>query len=144
MLGNGWLIISTKYFGRMLGHYWLMLKHQPITTKHSAKSFGEKAFGVNNANCIVPVTHFPNLVSFVLPVMPCRTFELGILHHNWLSTHIIGAFEALQIIMVWFHWHKDDIVEWSEAVELLGVGNGRLGQEQFFIDIKFMFDTCQV
>ena len=28
-----------KAFSRMFGHDWLMLKHQPITMKHSAKSF---------------------------------------------------------------------------------------------------------
>ena len=32
-----------KAFSRMLGHDWLMLKHQPITTKHSAKSFFVKS-----------------------------------------------------------------------------------------------------
>ena len=32
-----------KAFSRMLGHDWLMLKHQPIKTKHSAKSFLLKA-----------------------------------------------------------------------------------------------------
>ena len=34
----------TKTFSRMLGHDWLMLKHQPIITKHSAESFLLNAF----------------------------------------------------------------------------------------------------
>ena len=33
-----------KIFSRIVGHDWLMLKDQPITTKHSAESFLLKAF----------------------------------------------------------------------------------------------------
>ena len=39
-----------KAFSSMLDHDWLMLKHQPITTKHSAKSFLlEAPLSVNNS-----------------------------------------------------------------------------------------------
>ena len=36
--------LLTKAFSRIFGHDWLMLKHQPITTKLSAKSFLLNAF----------------------------------------------------------------------------------------------------
>ena len=42
--------ILTRAFNEMIGHNWLILNHQLITTKHSIKSVKCNAFSVTNAD----------------------------------------------------------------------------------------------